>query len=125
METVVTLLIWACVILAVMVLVVYAKMTDWRAKSNSFEHQLGQTSLDIQRVCGNLEAEQAARKQAEDAYTALTDRLREKAKESITPKSRVRRGSYADIRKANESANLAAQEREERTEADTAFVGEQ
>lgn len=58
-------------------------------------------------------------------YDALLEKLRQQALTPTPPQPqnrRIRAGSYADIRKANEAANRESAELEEARERDTAFV---
>lgn len=55
---------------------------------------------------------------------SLKEAIRERAKQPVIPvenERRIRKGSWADIRKANQSAILREQEISDKKDADTAF----
>lgn len=59
-----------------------------------------------------------------DELNSLKEAIRERAKQPVIPvenERRVRKGSWADIRKANQSAILREQEISDKKDADTAF----
>lgn len=69
-------------------------------------------------------SEVIARQAAETELNSLKEAIRERAKQPVIPvenERRVRKGSWADIRKANQSAILREQEISDKKDADTAF----
>lgn len=98
--------------------------SDWKA---SAQHEVDCRELmatDRNEWRDKFKSENLRASAAITELNSLKEAIRERAKQPVIPvenERRARKGSWADIRKANQSAILREQEISDKKDADTAF----